>query len=345
MSRVVVVTGASAGIGRAIAVAFARSGARLGLIARDSEALAETLAEVEAVGGDGLVLPADVTDYDRLASIAERIERELGPIDIWVNNAMVTVFGQVWDIAPEEFRRVTEVTYLGFVHGTLAALKYMRRRDLGTIIQISSALAYRAIPLQSAYCAAKHAIKGFSQSLRCELLHENSNIYVVMVDLPGVNTPQFDWSRNKMSHKSQPLPPIFEPEVAARAVTWVADHPRREMIVGGPALMAVLGERVSPGLMDLYMARKAYGGQLADQSESHDRPDNLFQPVSDLHRMRGRFSARAKGYSVEAWAARRKTPLLLGIGGAALAMAAGIAYSNRKSGANRKSGRKTLSLP
>jgi NADP-dependent 3-hydroxy acid dehydrogenase YdfG len=309
--RVVAVTGASAGVGRAIARAFGAKGDAVGLIARDALALEDAAREVEAAGGRALVLPLDVADADAVEAAAARVEGELGPIDVWVNNAMVSVFAPVHETTAEEYRRVTEVTYLGYVHGTLSALRRMRPRDRGTIVQIGSALAYRSIPLQSAYCAAKHAINGFSESLRTELLHDRSGVQVVQVQLPAVNTPQFDWVRSRLAGRAQPVPPIFQPEVIADAVTWVVEHPRRELVIGASAAVAVLGDKLAPGLADRYLAKGGYASQQTDQPEDPDRPDNLYEPVRGLHRTHGRFDDRARTGSPQLWLTRN-----IGVAGA-----------------------------
>src|SRR5216117_1147191 len=251
--RIVVVTGASAGLGRAIARAFGARGAVVGLIARGKDGLAAAEREIRDGGGRALAIPADVSDAAAIQDAADQVEREAGPIDLWVNNAMVNVFSPVKEMRPEEYRRVTEVTYLGYVHGTLAALRHMLPRDRGTILQVSSALAFRAIPLQSAYCAAKHAIKGFTESLRTELLHDGSRVRVTMVHMPALNTPQFGWVKSRLPHKAQPVPPIFQPEVGARAVYWAAHHRRREVLVGWPTVQAVWGQKLIPGLLDRYL--------------------------------------------------------------------------------------------
>jgi NAD(P)-dependent dehydrogenase (short-subunit alcohol dehydrogenase family) len=287
---VVCVTGASAGIGRAIALAFAAEWrAAVGLIARSAEALDEVRREVDRLGGRGLALPLDVSDDAAVAAAAEQIERTLGPIDVWINNAMVTVFGPAEILTPEELRRVTDVTYHGSVFGIQAALRHMKPRDHGTIIQIGSALAYRSIPLQSAYCGAKHAIMGFLDSLRSELIHDRSNIQLSMVQLPAVNTPQFDWARSHMPYRAQPMGKIFQPEDIGRAIVRVAEKPRREYWLGGPAMEAILGNFLLPQYADYYLGRNAVEGQQTAEPDRLDRPDNLFEPVNGLHRMRGRF--------------------------------------------------------
>jgi NAD(P)-dependent dehydrogenase (short-subunit alcohol dehydrogenase family) len=310
--KVVVVTGASAGVGRAIVRAFAARGAHVGLIARGTDGLEAARAEVESMGGRALVLPLDVSDAKAMDEAATRVERELGPIDIWVNDAMVSVFAPIIETTPEEFKRVTEVTYLGYVHGTLSALRRMRPRNRGTIIQVGSALAYRSIPLQSAYCAAKHAVKGFSESLRTELIHDASKVRVTQVHLPAVNTPQFSWSRAKLPRQPQPVPPIFQPEVVADAIVYAAEHDRREIWVGWPAAKAITGEKVAPGIADRWLAKHGYEAQLTDEPMAPDRPDNLYAPVPGDHGAHGTFDARAKSWSLEWWLARHRIAVLAG---------------------------------
>src|SRR5437762_9214735 len=256
--EVVVVTGASAGVGRATVQAFARRGARLGLIARGPDGLDATRAEVEQLGGSALVFAVDVADADKVEEAAARVEEAFGPIDIWINNAMVSVFSPVKTMTAEEFHRVTEVTYLGVVYGTLSALKRMLPRDHGSIVQVGSALAYRGIPLQAAYCGAKHAIQGFTESLRCELLHDKSNVRVTMVQLPAMNTQQFSWSRSRMPRRAQPVPPIFQPEIAGDAIYFAAHHRRRQLFVGMPTVISIVGNAIAPGLGDRYLARNGF---------------------------------------------------------------------------------------
>jgi len=292
------VTGASAGIGRAVVERLAGTGAHIGLLARDRERLDSTAAEVERLGGRALVLPVDVADADAVDNAAAQIEERLGPIDVWINNAMATVFAPVEQTTPEEFRRVTEVTYLGYVWGTMAALRRMLPRDRGTIVQVGSALAYRSIPLQAAYCGAKHAIRGFTESLRTELLHEGSNVRVTEVHLPAHNTPQFDWSRAKMRRKPRPVPPIFQPEVAAEAILYAATHRRRELVVGWPAVKAVYGEKVAPGLLDRYLARSGYDAQQTEEPLDGEREGNLFEPVPGDVAAHGAFDEHAKPRSL-----------------------------------------------
>jgi short-subunit dehydrogenase len=325
---VVVVTGASAGVGRAIVRAFAAQGAHLGLIARGRDGLEGARAEVEAAGGRALVLPLDVADAAAVEAAAEEVERTLGPIDVWVNDAMVSVFAPIADTTAEEFRRVTEVTYLGYVHGTLSALRRMRARDRGTIVQIGSALAYRSIPLQAAYCAAKHAVKGFTESLRTELIHDGSNVHVTEVQLPAVNTPQFSWSRAKLPREPQPVPPIFQPELVADAVLFAARHRRREIWLAWPAVKAIVGEKVAPGIADRYLARNGYEAQQSEQATSEGRVDNLYSPVPGDHGARGRFDARARNGSIAWWLSKNRAPLLAGAA-AALAIASGGAFLRR----------------
>ena len=324
MSAVVVVTGASAGVGRAIAQAFARRGARLGLVARDAARLEQARAEVERLGGQALVWPADVSDAAAVAAAAAAVEDRFGPIDVWVNNAMVSVFSPVKQMRPSEYRRVTEVTYLGVVHGTLAALERMLPRDRGVIIQIGSALAYRAIPLQSAYCAAKHAVQGFTESLRSELYHDGSRVRVTMLQLPAVNTPQFDWVRSRLPHRAQPVPPVFQPEVIADAVVWVSEHEREEMYLGFPAVKAIVGNRLFPRLLDHYLGRTGYASQQTGEPEDPDRPDNLWHPVEADVGAHGRFDAIARTRSWQVWLSEHRTILALaGIGGVVAAVVAG----------------------
>ncbi len=305
--RVVVVTGASAGVGRATVRAFAKGGADLALIARGRAGLDAARREAEAAGSRVLVFPIDVADANAVEAAAARVEAELGPIDVWVNNAMVSVFAPVKETTAEEFRRVTEVTYLGYVHGTLAALRRMLPRDRGVIVQVGSALAYRAIPLQAPYCAAKHAIEGFTESLRCELLHDKSNVKVTMVQMPALNTPQFGWVRTRLPNFPQPVPPIFQPEVAADAVLWAADHAPREAVVGFSALEAVYGNRVAPGLLDRYLARTNYQAQQTERPVQPGRPDNLWAPLDDDKDMgaHGVFDDKAKPRSPLWWARKR----------------------------------------
>lgn len=292
--QTVVICGGTAGVGRATAHAFAQAGYRVAVIARGEQGLADTRSELQALGATVLAIAADVADAQAIDEAADRIEAELGPIEIWVNAAMATVFGPANTISAAEFKRVTEVTYLGFVHGTLAALRHMQARNRGTIVQVGSALAYRAIPLQSAYCAAKFAIRGFTDSLRCELIHANSRVRLTMVQLPAHNTQQFDWSRNKMQYRPQPVPPIHTPAVAARAIVRAATDAPRELWLGRASFQAIIGNMFMPGLLDRMMAKQAWSGQLTDEPVSNGQPDNLFQPVEGLHRIEGRFGDRTQ---------------------------------------------------
>lgn len=306
MERVVVITGASAGVGRAAAHAFANEGAKIGLIARSKEALEEVRREVESLGGRALVLPADVAEADKIDMAAAEVEAQFGPIDVWVNNAMASVFSPIKEMIPDEFRRVTEVTYLGYVYSTLAALKRMLPRDRGIIIQVGSALAYRGIPLQSAYCAAKHAVQGFCDSLRCELIHDKSRVRVTMIQMPALNTPQFRWVKSRLPRKAQPVPPIYQPEVAADAIVWASHHSRREIWVGMPTVKAILGNKFIAGLLDHYLARMGYDSQQHDGPEDPNRPHNLFQPVEGRHSTHGDFGTRARSLTVQLWLDQRR---------------------------------------
>ncbi len=322
--EVVVVTGASAGLGRAIVRVFAKHGAHIGLIARGRERLEDARREVEELGGRALVLPADVADAAAVEDAAGRTEAAFGPIDIWVNNAMTTVFSPVTQMTPDEFKRVTEVTYLGFVHGTLAALTRMLPRDRGTIVQVGSALAYRSIPLQAAYCAAKHAMVGFTDSLRCELIHDGSRVRLTVVHMPALNTPQFSWCKSRMPRKAQPVPPIYQPEVGAEAVYWAAHHQRRELFVGWPTVQAIWGQRFIPGWLDHYLAHMAWDGQMYDGPEDPQRPNNLRAPVPGHQAAHGDFDERARRSSLALWLSTRpRWTYAAGVAGlAALALAA-----------------------
>ncbi|HXR77473.1 MAG TPA: SDR family oxidoreductase [Bryobacteraceae bacterium] len=297
--RVVVVTGASAGVGRAVVNEFARQGAHIGLIARGRDRLGAAKREVEEAGGKALVLPADVADAKQVDKAAERVEQELGPIDVWVNVAMTTIFAPFLEITPDEFKRATEVTYLGQVYGTMAALKRMHARNRGVIVQVGSALAYRSIPLQSPYCGAKHAIIGFTDSIRSELIHDKSNVHITAVMLPAMNTPQFSWCRTRLPRHPQPVPPIFQPEVAARAIVWAASHKRREVYVGWPTVEAIYAQQIAPSFADRYLAKHAYDAQQTPEPVSPDRPDNLFEPAPGEYSAHGIFDKRAKSYSAQ----------------------------------------------
>jgi NADP-dependent 3-hydroxy acid dehydrogenase YdfG len=325
----IVVTGASAGVGRATARAFGARGDRIALLARGEDGLNAARREVEEAGGTGLPVPTDVADPDQVEAAAQRAEQELGPIDVWVNDAMTSIFAPTWEIAPDEFRRATEVTYLGFVWGTMTALRRMRARDRGTIVQVGSALAYRGIPLQSAYCGAKHAVEGFTESLRTELLNEGSNVAVTMVQLPALNTPQFETVRTRLPRHPRPVAPVYQPEVAAKAIVWAADHPRREIKVGASTAVTVAGNKLLPGLGDWYLARTAVDGQQTQDPVNGDRPDNLFAPVPGDHGAHGRFDDEAKPRSAQLWLTTHNGVLAAGAGVAAAA-AAGAAVVLRR---------------
>ena len=328
--RVIVVTGASAGLGRAIAQAFARSeAARIGLIARGKDGLEGAKREVENQGGQALIVPADVANADGVEAAADRVESELGPIDVWVNDAMTGVFSPVKEMTAAEFKRVTEVTYLGFVNGTLAALKRMLPRDQGRIIQIGSALAYRGIPLQAAYCASKHAIQGFMDSLRCELLHDKSHVRVTMVQMPAMNTPQFDWIKSRLPKRAQPVPPIFQPEVAAEAVVYASRHNRREIYVGMPSVKAIVANKLFPGLLDHYLAHTGYKSQQTDELEDPHRPYNLYEPVTGDHGAHGRFDDRSRTSSAQLWTDLHRDGLVAFALLGATALAAGAFAKNK----------------
>ena len=320
--RVVVITGASAGVGRATARAFARQGAAVALLARGEAGLEGARREVEALGGRALVVPTDVADAEQVEAAAALVERELGPIDIWINNAMNSVFSPVKEMKAEEYRRVTEVTYLGMVHGTLAALDRMLPRNRGKIVFVGSALAYRGIPLQSAYCAAKHAIQGFFDSLRTELLHDQSGVSITMVHLPAINTPQFRWVKSRLPRKAQPVPPILQPEVAADAIVFAADSNRREVWLGWPTVKAIAGNRVAPWYADRYLAQKGFDSQQIEEPEDPNRRHNLWEPVDDDtdYGAHGVFDARSAASTNQLWLVKNRPALT--VGGALLAVAA-----------------------
>jgi short-subunit dehydrogenase len=309
--EVVVITGASAGVGRAVAAEFAKEGAQLALMARGADGLEGARRDVEAAGGIALGIATDVADADQVETAAERIERQLGPIDIWINCAMTTIFAPFVDITPQEYKRVTEVTYLGYVYGTLAALKRMYPRNRGTIVQVGSALAYRSIPLQSAYCGAKHAIAGFTDSLRTELFHDRKDIHLTMVQLPAMNTPQFDWCKCKMPRHPQPVPPIFEPEVAARAIVWACRHRRREIYVGASTMLAIWGNKFIPGLLDRYLGATGFDSQQTSKPVSSDRPDNLFEAMPGDHGAHGSFGNHSHKQSIQTWITENRLSLAL----------------------------------
>ncbi|WP_030529445.1 SDR family oxidoreductase [Phycicoccus jejuensis] len=332
MSRVVVVTGASGGIGRATVREFARRGDTLALVARGERGLEAAAEEVRGLGARALVVPTDVADADAVEAAVERIESELGPVDVWVNVAFTSVFARVDDIRPEEFRRVTEVSYLGYVYATMSILRRMKERDRGTIVHVGSALAYRGIPLQSAYCGAKHAIQGFHEAVRAELLHERSAVRVTMVQMPAVNTPQFSWVLSRLPQQAQPVPPIYQPEVAARAVVFAADHPRRrEYWVGASTVGTLAANAVVPGLLDRYLGRTGFGSQQTGERKPDDQPSNLWEPADGPDGRdfgaHGAFDDRAHAHSPQQWVAQHY-PLLAGA--AAVLVATGAAVAGRR---------------
>lgn len=328
--QTVVITGASAGVGRATAQAFARDGASVALLARENEALQGAAAEVRKLGGHALAIGVDVSDAEQVEAAATRIESELGPIDVWINAAMTTVFAPVHDITASEFRRATEVTYLGAVHGTMAALKRMRERNRGTIVQVGSALAYRAVPLQAAYCGAKFAIRGFTDALRVELMHEKSAIHVTMVQLSAFNTPQFEWARTHLIKRPQPVPPIYQPEVAARGIHWAAQHRRRELFVGLPAVKAIYGNKLAPWLADRMLAKSAYQSQMGERDIPEDRPDNLDNAVQADYGTHGRFDSRSRRYSMQLWLDTHRGIVAAAAGVIAVAAACGVTRHRRR---------------
>jgi NAD(P)-dependent dehydrogenase (short-subunit alcohol dehydrogenase family) len=336
-TQTVVVTGASAGIGRATARLFGERGANVGLIARGEAGLDGAVHDVEDAGGKALAVTADVADYAQVTAAARQIEEHFGPIDVWINVAFTSVFAPFAEIKAEEFRRVTEVSYLGFVHGTMAALALMRPRGRGTIVQVGSALGERSIPLQSAYCGAKHAVNGFTSSLRCELLHENSGVHVTVVQMPAVNTPQFSWVRSRLPKHPQPVPPIYQPEVAARGVVFAADHPRRRQYwVGGTTAATIAANRLAPALLDRYLARTGYGAQQTAQPAKPGRPDNLVQPVDGIlghdHGSRGAFDGRSHDRSPQLWISQHAR---LSSGAALAGAVFGAAFLARRLGRRR----------
>ena len=327
---VVVVTGASSGVGRATVRELARRGASVGLIARGRDGLDAAAKEVEAEGGTALVVSADVGRADQVDGAADAIEDALGPIDVWVNDAMTTVFAPFTEVSAEEFRRVTETTYLGTVYGTMAALRRMRPRDRGVIVQVGSALAYRSIPLQSAYCGSKHAIHGFTSSVRCELLHDHSGVRIVEVHLPAVNTPQFDHCLAKMPNHPQPVPPIYQPEIAARAIAWAATYPRREYWVGATTAATILANRFVPGLLDRYLAMTNYRAQQTGRPLQPDRRTNLWDPIEGDPGAHGDFDARSERRSPQAWASRHRRQLLAAAAAASIAVGGVVATATRR---------------
>jgi short-subunit dehydrogenase len=336
MSSTVVINGASAGIGRATARLFGERGDRVGLIARGAEGLEQAAKEITAAGGTAHAVTADMADYEQLESAAQEIERELGPIDVWVNAGFSSVFAPFEEISADEFRRVTEVSYLGFVYGTMVALRGMRGRDRGTIVQVGSALAERSIPLQSAYCGAKHAVVGFTSSLRCELMHEGSNVHVTVVQMPAVNTPQFSWVKSRLPRQPQPVPPIYEPEVAAQGVVYAADHPKRKTYwVGGTTAATLTANRIAPAVLDRYLAKTGFDSQQTDQKPPPDRPANLWHPADgpggEDYGARGEFSDRSHDRSLQLWMSHHAAQVsAAGVAGAAAAAAIVAAFRRGK---------------
>lgn len=316
----VAITGASAGVGRATARAFAKRGARVALLARGKDGLKAAREDVQELGSSALDISLDLSDAEAVERAADTVEQELGPIDVWVNNAMVSVFAPFKEISATDFARVNDVTYMGYVYGTMAALRRMAPRNHGSIIQVGSALAYRSIPLQSAYCGAKHAIKGFTESLRCELLHDKSDVRLTMVCLPALNTPQFHWVKTSLERHPQPVPPIFQPEVAAQAIVWASQHNRREVNVGLPTSLSILANRFIPGLLDRYLARTGYDSQQADSPIEPNRRDNLWQPVPGDHGAHGEFDDRAFSRSVQWWLTTRRRTIAAAAGGLGFAL-------------------------
>jgi short-subunit dehydrogenase len=307
VSKIVVITGAGAGVGRATVEEFARKGYDVALLARDPDRLEAAAAEIRRYGVRALPIPTDVADDEAVEAAADRVEQELGPIDVWVNVAMATVFAPVSKLTAKEFQRGTAVTYLGQVHGTMAALSRMTPRNRGTIVNVGSALGYRSVPLQSIYCGSKFAIRGFTDALRSEIIHDKLDIHLTMVDLPAVNTPQFDWAMNKMGRRAKPVAPIYQPEVPARAIFFAATHKRREVWVGYPTVQAILANRIAPGLIDKYLANAGYSGQLTDEPLGPNAPANLYEPVPGAYSAHGRFDARSRSGSWEMFTDRHRT--------------------------------------
>jgi NAD(P)-dependent dehydrogenase (short-subunit alcohol dehydrogenase family) len=332
--RTVVVTGASGGVGRATAREFAARGDRVALLARGEKGLDGAAGDVEAAGGQALPISVDVADTDAVEDAAARAERELGPVDVWVNNAFTSVFAPFMEISADEYRRVTDVTYHGFVNGTRAALRRMLPRDRGVIVQVGSALAYRGIPLQSAYCGAKHAIEGFTESVRCELMHDKSAVRMTMVQLPALNTPQFDWVLSRLPRKAQPVPPIYQPEVAASAVVFAADHPkRREYWVGRPTVATLLADKFAPGLLDRLLAKNGFASQQADEHRDPDQPSNLWLPADGASGhdfgAHGRFDEVSRSRSPQSWLAQHRQAVAAGLGAAVAGTAAVVGLARR----------------
>jgi short-subunit dehydrogenase len=329
--RVIVITGAAAGVGRATAKMFAQTeGAHIGLIARGMEALEGAKRDVEELGGKAIIIQCDVTDAEGIEAAAERVEQELGPIDVWVNVAMTSVFAFVRETTAAEFKRVTEVCYLGYVNGTLAALKRMLPRNRGHIIQVGSALAYRGIPLQAAYCASKHAIQGFMDSLRAELIHDKSNIVAVMVQMPALNTPQFGWCKSKLPNKAQPVPPIYQPEIAAEAIVFASKNKRREIYVGLPTVIAIIGNKLFPRLGDWYLGKTGVKGQQTNEKADHNKPNNLYEPVGGDPGAHGRFDERAYSFSPQLWTSLHRDWIVAGMLIGVAAAVSGILWARKK---------------
>jgi NAD(P)-dependent dehydrogenase (short-subunit alcohol dehydrogenase family) len=328
-ARTVVVTGGTAGIGRATAREFARHGCKVAVLARGKDGLDATRRDIEELGGSALSIPTDVADWKAVEAAADQVEREFGPIDIWVNNAFAGIFSRFMDVTPEEYERVTNVTYIGQVNGTRAALKRMLPRDSGAIVLVGSALAYRGIPLQSAYCGSKHAIQGFIDSVRCELLHDKSNVTITMVQMPGVNTPQFDWIGARLPGQPRPVGKVYQPEVAARAIYFAANDGRKEMLVGLPTLEAVCGNKIASSMMDDYLAATGFASQQRPERVSPDRRDNLFEPVAGDHGAHGSFDSEAVDSSAELWISEHKAHLGLAALGAAAIAGAGFMLAGK----------------
>jgi short-subunit dehydrogenase len=330
--RVIVITGAAAGVGRATARHFARTeGAHIGLLARGREALEGARRDVEALGGKAIILECDVADAEAVEAAAERVERELGPIDVWVNDAMTSVFAFIKETSASEFKRVTEVCYLGYINGTLAALKRMLPRNRGHIIQVGSALAYRGIPLQAAYCASKHAIQGFMDALRAELIHDRSSVVATMVQMPALNTPQFGWCKSKMPYKSQPVPPIYQPEIAAEAIAFASKNRRREIYVGFSTVIAVIGNKLFPGFGDWYLGRTGIKSQQTSEPRDPQAPDNLYEPVGGDPGAHGSFTSRSHSCSPQLWTSLHRDWIVGGALATLIALAGALFIADRES--------------
>ena len=329
--RVIVITGAAAGVGRATARMFAETeGAHIGLIARGKEALEGAKRDVESLGGKAIIIQCDVTDAEGIEAAAERIETEFGPIDVWVNVAMTSVFSFIKDTTAADFKRVTDVCYLGYVNGTLAAMKRMLPRNRGHIIQVGSALAYRGIPLQAAYCASKHAIQGFMDSLRAELIHDKSAIVAVMVQMPALNTPQFDWCKSRLPNKAQPVPPIYQPEIAAKAIVFASRNKRREIYVGLPTVIAIVGNKLFPRLGDWYLGKTGVKGQQTQEKADHSLPNNLYEPVGGDPGAHGRFDDRARSFSPQLWTEMHRSWIVGGLVAGLLTLVCGYLLKERR---------------